>query len=165
MVKFYEFLQTGVLNGIGLGNTAFHVRRTLGNPTDVAYENHKPSILKYNDLQFLFFFNEKNKRSEVHSIYFEFFLSKHLSFPSILLPDDWFPNSLSTDNQFHKYIVKHGLHWNTYLDFGNEVHYIVEDKAHICFRKTRKSYRLSTLSVSAYHYAVKELTDSKNLSE
>ena len=78
----------------------------------------------------------------------------------MLLPDDWFPNTRSTDRQFHKYIVKHGLRWNSYLDLGDEVHYIVEDKSHITFRKTRRNYILSTLSVSDHHYTINSINQS-----
>ena len=166
MVKFYEFLQFGTLNGVCLGNTAPHIRKILGEPTGILYKNHKPSILQYDELQFFFDFNEDNRRSEVWCIILEFFLSRQLSFPSIVLPEDWFPNSLSTDKQFHKYLVKHGLNWKEWMEFRDanfpdEIIYTVEqthtEQTHISFRKTRKSYRLDTISVSV-HYCPCPLT-------
>ena len=162
MIKFYEFLQSGKLNGVCLGNTALHLRKVLGDPTCVLYKNHKPSILQYDELQFLFAFNEDKGRSEVVCIMFEFYFRKPLLLPTFVLPEDWFPNSLSTDKQFHRYLVKHGLNWKVWLDFRDgtppeEIIYTIEkthvsEKAYILtnisFRKKRKSYRLTTLCVS-----------------
>ena len=158
MVEFYEFLKFGTLNGVCLGNTAPHIRKILGEPTGVLYKNHKPSILQYEELQFLFSFNEDKKRSEVTCIMFEFFLSRRLSFPSHILPEDWFPNSLSTDKQLHKYLVKYGLDWKVWMEFRNDgilpdmIYYDVEKthtgKTQIAFRKTCKSFRLDGISIT-----------------
>ncbi len=161
MAKLHEFLQFGLLNRVGFGSPAQHIRRVVGAYPDIRYENNnksrKPCIYKYNGLQFLFHYNEDNQRSEVECMIFKFNFGPAI-FPRIVLPNDWFPNRQTTEKQFHNYIVKHGLSWKVWADYGDWICFLV-GKSHVAFQKTHQGYRMDVLS--AYMLGYPEPTEIK----
>lgn len=146
MASILEFIKTGKLGPISLGDSKEDVENILGDPDDVSI-SRKPRILRYSSLQLAFYWDKERKVGLLNSIHM-YFDNEKTSFPEVLCLDGWIPdNEVSTD-LFLKNALKYGINLrrddNSIFDV-QQIRYISDMNVTVIFDAKDKGYNLASI--------------------
>lgn len=135
MATIDDFLSTGRLGDVGIGQSPDEVRAVLGEPEDVSTRK-KPLVWKYGPLELTFWRESPETEAFLVTVGL-YFHSDGQDFPQSLGLEGWVPTGETTLSEFLDHLQTAGLRVQEHHEAAPEDHLVLESDARTTFDEGR----------------------------